>query len=1079
MQQQQQQLPQAQAADYASLPGMQAMTARMMPQYGPSGVPMLPAFPTGAPIPMVQPPQAQFQQFPMQGQQMQQPLYAQGTGYPGMMAPQQTGMPPPSMLTSLMMPQTTGQPGRIGWAITKSEKKIFDDIFDAWDGLGRGFVSGQTAVEIMGQSQLPRTDLEKIWTLSDPEDRGRLNRSEFSVAMHLVYRRLNGFPVPDVLPPELVPPSTRNLSESVSAIKDMLKSDADSRRGSGSNGQQSYLKARSFRDPDSTFVDKKKDATVYKNNDDDVSQFVSSSRHRSSRRNGTGSPAPAKSNESGSLSAAATDGMSKSETLDYLRKQVREKKILIAAVDAEDDLAYNEDRFLDTRDRDEADDLIRRIRNIQEDIDEYPGASITGGGSDEKASLRGQIQFLTDRLPVLVGRARGLGNKIADAKLELFRLRDSKAHPGSQIIGTGPGGRVTEADRRKARSLALLQARMAALTGQASPEAASVADDEHGAELRLATESTKINEEKAGNEKMIRDVEDGVREVQESIESRLRESREDFKVSRERQMFEEGVGLEDEVGELVRELVRRQRHVASSGGAASRSNPGRVSSSLTGSNSNSSSSGPIPLESVTGGSATSSSSAAQSAGSGTAASSSSFYAQFKDPEERAAWIKAEAERRMNERLAALGISRSGKSTSTSTSTTSSSNAFSAPAPAQKPASSAFSAPAPSFTTSSAFSPPAPSSSVSSAAGNNAFSPPAVSNRNQLPPSSTSSALAITPSVQASANDNTNVFDSVPKPTSQQYSSTFSAPPGPSTVPTAESSAPLVSSPAVAEQTPVSAVRPTVSFRDEEVGQGSLQTYSGYGTGGHGSTSRNPFPVVDEERVASTEPSKSVLATTDVSGPSVAAAAVGRPTIPFSPPPAVANGSSTTIASNEGNQFEEADYARFSAQRQRQRGGDDDDGWSAAGSEESSDDDGPAGLGGGVSDAAGRKPTPGELASMLFGSMAPAGPALPSTPAPTAIVSVPAVADIPAAPLPVPDVNGTAEAPAPPPPPPVFGAPMPPPPPPGPIAPPIDFGAGGAGGAMNRGALLEQIAAGRALKKVSTVEKGTNTGGHVL
>lgn len=89
-----------------------------------------------------------------------------------------------------MMPQVTGAPGgaagKISWAITKSEKKIFDDIFDAWDGLGRGFISGQTAVEIMGQSGLDRSDLEKIWTLADPEDRGRLNKSEFSVAMHLV-----------------------------------------------------------------------------------------------------------------------------------------------------------------------------------------------------------------------------------------------------------------------------------------------------------------------------------------------------------------------------------------------------------------------------------------------------------------------------------------------------------------------------------------------------------------------------------------------------------------------------------------------------------------------------------------------------------------------------------------------------------------------------------------------------------------------------------------------------------------------------------------------------------------------------
>lgn len=284
---------------------------------------------------------------------------------------------------------------------------------------------------------------------------------------------------------------------------------------------------------------------------------MSSSRRRNNGNRGTSSPAPSNSsNDSGNV---VPSGISKGETLEYLRKQIREKQILLNALDAEDDFAFNEDSYLDSRDRDEADDLIRKIRNMQDDINEY-GSSNTGDAASEKAALRNQLQFLTDRLPVLVGRARGIGNKIADAKLELFRLKDVKAHPGSTIIGTGPGGRVTDADRRKAKSLAILQSRMAMLTGKPA-DAGINADDEHGAELRVAEESTKVYNEKEQNEKMIRDVEEGVRAVQESIEGMLRESRADFKITRERQMFEEGVGTEDEVRDLIVELNRRSRSV--------------------------------------------------------------------------------------------------------------------------------------------------------------------------------------------------------------------------------------------------------------------------------------------------------------------------------------------------------------------------------------------------------------------------------------------------------------------------------------------------------------------------------------
>lgn len=54
------------------------------------------------------------------------------------------------------------------------------------------------------------------------QNRGKLNSDEFAVAMHLIYRKLNGNDLPSHLPPELIPPSQKALS----SLSDMAKLDA-------------------------------------------------------------------------------------------------------------------------------------------------------------------------------------------------------------------------------------------------------------------------------------------------------------------------------------------------------------------------------------------------------------------------------------------------------------------------------------------------------------------------------------------------------------------------------------------------------------------------------------------------------------------------------------------------------------------------------------------------------------------------------------------------------------------------------------------------------------------------------------
>lgn len=126
-------------------------------------------------------------------------LMSQPTGRPGQWgfvnAPA-GGLPGIELLQQRMMPQTGREGGfttaglqgnaNIPWAVTKDEKKIYDNLFEAWDGLGKGFIGGKEALEIFGQSGLDRKDLEQIWNLADPGNRGKLDKDEFSVAMHLV-----------------------------------------------------------------------------------------------------------------------------------------------------------------------------------------------------------------------------------------------------------------------------------------------------------------------------------------------------------------------------------------------------------------------------------------------------------------------------------------------------------------------------------------------------------------------------------------------------------------------------------------------------------------------------------------------------------------------------------------------------------------------------------------------------------------------------------------------------------------------------------------------------------------------------
>ncbi|XP_033506071.2 epidermal growth factor receptor substrate 15-like 1 isoform X3 [Epinephelus lanceolatus] len=109
----------------------------------------------------------------------------------------------------LLSVSTTGPDSQ--WAIRPDEKGKFEGIFESLVPVN-GLLSGDKVKPVLINSKLPLDALGKIWDLSDVDKDGHLDKDEFTVAMHLVYRAMEKEPVPTTLPTSLIPPSKRKKS---------------------------------------------------------------------------------------------------------------------------------------------------------------------------------------------------------------------------------------------------------------------------------------------------------------------------------------------------------------------------------------------------------------------------------------------------------------------------------------------------------------------------------------------------------------------------------------------------------------------------------------------------------------------------------------------------------------------------------------------------------------------------------------------------------------------------------------------------------------------------------------------------
>ncbi|XP_045061909.1 epidermal growth factor receptor substrate 15-like 1 [Coregonus clupeaformis] len=112
----------------------------------------------------------------------------------------------PSLSTSLSTSSSDSH-----WAVRSDEKGKFDGIFESLQPVN-GLLSGDQVKPVLINSKLPLDVLGRIWDLGDVDKDGHLDREEFSVTMHLVYRAMEKEPVPSVLPSSLIPPSKRKKS---------------------------------------------------------------------------------------------------------------------------------------------------------------------------------------------------------------------------------------------------------------------------------------------------------------------------------------------------------------------------------------------------------------------------------------------------------------------------------------------------------------------------------------------------------------------------------------------------------------------------------------------------------------------------------------------------------------------------------------------------------------------------------------------------------------------------------------------------------------------------------------------------
>ncbi|KAJ2849575.1 actin organization and endocytosis protein [Coemansia brasiliensis] len=413
------------------------------------------------------------------------------------------------------------------WAITGTERAQYEAIFRKWDSGRRGVLGGAQAREVFAQSGLAQRELAQIWSLADINNQGELNLNEFSVAMHLIFRRLAGAPIPDSLPPELVPRSSKDFMDSLSAMKEQLMfKDVNKPRPAAVSRTAT---------PVASGISTGRASSYATDNDDDDDTYRSANRHR--RRNKQQQQQYESTTGRSSVEPPSRDT---GESLEQLRASVKQRRERIELLKKDMDRLNSEQAEGRVTLRWRIDTLKREIEELHRTTPQRSSAAGGSGESGERGrflakrnKLVASISDLVNIVPALAADYQKLSNELADAAKDVLKAREAK--------GSASADSANDMESRAAR---LVAQRMAALTGQTMDELDNSANEQKSELARI---------EKQHQERLDRmqSVTSGLTRVQ-SVMSNLGLS--SSSLSSDAQRWEEGVGVK---GSEVLQLIRR------------------------------------------------------------------------------------------------------------------------------------------------------------------------------------------------------------------------------------------------------------------------------------------------------------------------------------------------------------------------------------------------------------------------------------------------------------------------------------------------------------------------------------------
>jgi hypothetical protein len=420
--------------------------------------------------------------------------------------------------------------------------------------------------------------------LSDPNNQGKLNVDEFAVAMHLIYRKLNGYNVPESLPAELVPPSTRDLNESVSLLKKTILDDIAKKRYLNNF---SSSPSASLSPPTPQYRSRSTSPSRAKKEEDKDTEvgYVSSARRmgpdRTRNRDISGSSTPSSSSSS-STANTSYGYRGKATRIFDLRKEIEEKKKYIKKLEEEAvhrvAKPYGELAAMDKKD---IDNLKERVRELQTEISKTGSeqgydawntyiekTAELSSLADQEKSLETEIQYmLDDTLRGLLAQVDETENDLKQKKIQALNKKVATAgfSPSAangdvplNIVGTGPNGEVTESDRIRAKAKAMVAARMGKLTGKSSPGSSSPGG------IDLKAETTRIEEEREEFKLYTDSIANNLKELEEAVRAihletsmiglDIRKQDQDQKKIEERGRFELGENVANDLKEFIAQL---------------------------------------------------------------------------------------------------------------------------------------------------------------------------------------------------------------------------------------------------------------------------------------------------------------------------------------------------------------------------------------------------------------------------------------------------------------------------------------------------------------------------------------------